>query len=242
MFFNEDALLIASAVIPALILLIYIYKIDKLDREPAGLLFGLLVRGIEATALACFTETIGSGILDFFLPENTVLYQFLMNFIVVGVSEEGFKYMLLKRRTWCSPDFNCQFDGVVYAVFVSLGFALWENVQYVVLYGFETALVRAVTAVPGHASFGVFMGVFYGLAKRNENYGYYERSGRCRKLALIVPVLLHGFYDFVASIEFDYSELIFLGFIALLFVSTFILVRRLSKHDEYIASNESSWM
>ena len=89
-----------------------------------------------------------------------------MYFGVVAFSEEGAKYFLLKRRTWNSAAFNCQFDGVVYAVFVSLGFALWENISYVLMYGLSTALVRAVTAVPGHACFGVFMGVWYGLAKR----------------------------------------------------------------------------
>ena len=93
-------------------------------------------------------------------------YNAIMYFGIVAFSEEGAKYFLLRRRSWHSAAFNCQFDGVVYAVFVALGFALWENISYVLMYGLSTALVRAVTAVPGHACFGVFMGVWYGLAKR----------------------------------------------------------------------------
>ncbi len=76
-------------------------------------------------------------------------YNVLLYFVVVALSEEGFKYLLLKKRTWYSSEFNCQFDGVVYAVFVALGFALWENISYVLMYGLGTAAIRAVTAVPG---------------------------------------------------------------------------------------------
>jgi RsiW-degrading membrane proteinase PrsW (M82 family) len=41
----------------------------------------------------------------------------------VAGAEESSKYLLLRRRTWHSPEFNCQYDGVVYAVFVALPFA-----------------------------------------------------------------------------------------------------------------------
>lgn len=53
------------------------------------------------------------------------------------------------------------------------------------MYGLGTAAVRAVTAVPGHACFGVFMGAFYGLAKRYDNFGDEYRSRRCRRLAVL---------------------------------------------------------
>ena len=153
---------------------------------------------------------------------------------MVAFSEEGFKYLLLKRRTWYDPEFNSQFDGVVYAVFVSLGFALWENIAYVLMYGFGTALVRAVTAVPGHACFGVFMGAWYGFAKRYQNAGNESMSKLCRVLAVVAPALLHGAYDYIASGSSQSSEWIFIGFIAALFAASFLLVRKLSKNDRYI--------
>ena len=172
-----NPILIAAAVIPAIFLLVQVNKADKLDKEPAGLLISLVIQGIISTALAVITERLGTALLDSLWDESSLAYRLCMYFIVVGLSEEGFKYLLLKRRTWYSPDFNCQFDGVVYAVCVALGFALWENIGYVVMYGFGTALVRAVTAVPGHACFGVFMGAFYGMARRCANYGYERPSG-----------------------------------------------------------------
>lgn len=232
--FYGNPILIAAAVIPAIFLLIQVNKADKLDKEPPGLLLSLVFRGIISTSLAMFTEQIGTAILDSLWPENSFVYRFLMYFVVVGLSEEGFKYLVLKGRTWNTPAFNCQFDGVVYAVSVSLGFALWENISYVAMYGFGTALVRAVTAVPGHACFGVFMGAFYGMAKRYDNYGYPDASRRCRKLAVFLPMVLHGIYDFIASSDAGSSEWIFLIFVVALFLITSRMVKRLSQTDQYI--------
>lgn len=168
-FFYMNPILIAAAIIPAIFLLVKVYKADRLEREPPLLLLSLVLYGIIATGLAMVTESLGSVVLNSIFSQNTILYNVMMYFIVVAFSEEGFKYLLLKNRTWYSPAFNCQFDGVVYATFVSLGFALWENIGYVLRYGFGTAMVRAVTAVPGHACFGVFMGAWYGLAKRYDS-------------------------------------------------------------------------
>ena len=181
-FFYTNPILIAAAVIPAVFLLVHVYRADKLEKEPAPLLISLVLYGIAATFIALLLERFGSWLLGRYFPENSTPYNVLMYFGVVAFSEEGAKYFLLKRRTWNSAAFNCQFDGVVYAVFVSLGFALWENISYVLMYGLSTALVRAVTAVPGHACFGVFMGVWYGLAKRLHGQGKDGAS----KLALVL--------------------------------------------------------
>ena len=235
LFFYVNPILIAAAVIPAIFLLIQINKADKLEKEPPSLLISLVIRGAVSTALAVYTERLGTQILDSLWSEDRLIYRVLMYFVVVGLSEEGFKYLLLKRHTWRSPYFNCQFDGVVYAVAVGLGFALWENIDYVVMYGMGTALVRAVTAVPGHACFGVFMGAFYGMARRYENYGYEEASKRCRRLAVIVPMILHGIYDFIATSESSSSEWVFLLFVVALFLVTSKMVKNLSNEDHYIS-------
>ncbi|MFR7744179.1 MAG: PrsW family intramembrane metalloprotease [Acutalibacteraceae bacterium] len=148
-FFYTNPILIAAAVIPAVFLLVHVYRADKLEKEPAPLLISLVLYGIAATFIALLLERFGGWLLGRYFPENSTPYNVLMYFGVVAFSEEGAKYFLLKRRTWNSAAFNCQFDGVVYAVFVSLGFALWENISYVLMYGLSTALVRAVTAVTG---------------------------------------------------------------------------------------------
>lgn len=233
--FYTNPILLAAAVIPALILLVKVYRSDKLDKEPLGLLISLVFYGVIATGLAIFTESLGHDLLLSLYAEDTLLYRVLFYFVVVALSEEGFKYLLLKRRTWHSPAFNCQFDGVVYAVFVSLGFALWENIGYVMMYGLPIALVRAVTAIPGHACFGVFMGTWYGIAKKYEQRGRMSRSRHCRKMALLIPVLLHGCYDFTATFESEQYGWIFFAFVAAMFLVVFMLVRKMSQQDQYIS-------
>ncbi|MBR4540073.1 MAG: PrsW family intramembrane metalloprotease [Clostridia bacterium] len=227
-------ILIAAAVIPAVLLLMYVYKADRLEKEPGALLGVLLLQGIISTALAAFTERIGAKLLSSFLSTDSLIYQLLFYFLVVGLSEEGFKFLLLKRRTWLSPRFNCQFDGVVYAVFVSLGFALWENIDYVVMYGFGTAQLRAVTAIPGHACFGVFMGAWYGLAKSHERHGHARYSQICLRLSLVCPVALHGIYDLIASSDREGTLMVFIAFIAVMFLAAYFTIKIMSQRDRYI--------
>ena len=236
--FYVNPILIAAAVIPAIVLLRFVYKEDRLDKESPGLLLSLVIFGILSTFAAIVTEQIGEAILGILLPQNSTAYNALLYFVVVALSEEGFKYLLLKKRTWYSSEFNCQFDGVVYAVFVSLGFALWENLGYVAMYGLSTALVRAVTAVPGHACFGVFMGVYYGRAKRYDNDGDLVNAKRCRTMAVLMPALLHGAYDFIATMEDPSCEWVFLVFVLALFAVSLKLVRVGSHSDRYIDGGE----
>ncbi len=231
--FIFSPILIAAAVIPAVMLLNYIRQMDRLEPEPPALIRRLVVSGLIATFLAGATESAGAALLGNLFPDSTLLHDLLLYFIVVGLSEEGFKYLLMKRATWNSSEFNCVFDGVVYGVTVSLGFALFENIGYVMQFGLMTALVRAVTAIPGHASFGVFMGAMYGAAKRASIRGDETTSAKCRQQALIIPVLLHGFYDFIATGQSGVYMIIFIVFICLLFKKAKQMVMAISATDEY---------
>ena len=227
-------ILIFAAVIPAVILLIKVYRSDRLEKESPGILWSLVVGGILSTLLAMVEETVGQWILDAALPDGGVLYDVIMYFGIVAIAEETSKYIFLRQRTWNNPEFNCTYDGVVYAMFTGLGFALWENISYVLSYGFSTALVRAVTAIPGHASFGVFMGVFYGIAKKYEQRGDKGRSNLFCFLGIAAAALMHGTYDYLATKESETESMWFLVFVIALFVVSYILVNVSSKKDEYI--------
>ena len=235
----DRLILIVAAVVPAVYLLIRVYRADRLEKEPAGLLISLVVLGIASTALAGIAEEFGEELLLELFPEEGLAFNILLYFVVVAVSEEGFKYLLLKIRTWKSPQFNCQFDGVVYAVFVSLGFALWENISYVLYYGFGTAVARAITAVPGHACFGVFMGVWYGVAKRYDLAGFAEESRRARRMSLMIPILLHGAYDFIATMESELMGIVFLAFVSWMFGAALKLVKKTSAADSPLLQQDS---
>ena len=237
-YYNEPSLsfqfiLIVAAVIPALLLMYFVYRSDRLEKESFHLLKSLALAGVFATLIAMLLERIGERLLVWLVNSET-MYNLLLYFVVVAVSEEGAKYFLMKRRTWNNPEFNCQYDGVVYALFVSLGFALWENISYVLMFGFGTALIRAVTAIPGHACFGVFMGVFYGLARRAYNYGDAASSKTYRIMAVVVPTLLHGTYDYIATMGTDNGAIAFFIFVGAMFIVSFFLVRKMARSDNYI--------
>ena len=222
---------VLAAVLPAVYLLRYIYRHDTIEPEPPGLLLTLLLMGVLAALASGFLEGIGATILDRFVSPYHPLYTVLFAFFVVAAVEEGTKLLLLKWRTWRHPAFNYRFDGVVYAVFLSLGFAAFENLQYVFSYGLGVALPRAILAVPGHMAFSVFMGYFYGRAKLYENWGYPAVSGISLLLAYLSAVFFHGFYDACAMIGTPRSIALFLLFVLIMFVAAFRMIKRESATD-----------
>ena len=226
---SYNFILIAAAVIPAVFLMVKVYRSDRLEKESPAMLLSLVRAGIFSSLIAMVLERVLSAVLGWAVHDAR-LYMIVLYFGVVAFSEEGAKYYMLKRTSWNSPEFNCQYDGVVYAVFVALGFALWENISYVMHYGVSVAIVRALTAIPGHTCFGVFMGVFYGFAKKFDRKGLDD--ARYRVLAVLVPASLHGAYDYIASIQSGTA--CFLVFIAALFAISYWLIMKMSREDRYI--------
>ena len=110
-----------------------------------------------------------------------------------------------------------------------MGFAAFENVGYVLIYGFETGILRAITAVPMHAVFGVFMGIYYAGTK------LYRHNKRYKVLSVLVPMLIHGTYDFIASLNMEYSILIFIGFLVIIYASANSIINKSSRNDRYIS-------
>ena len=224
-------LYILAAVLPAVILLRYIYRTDTVEKEPPGLLVLLLLMGVVAALCSGILETLAQAVLNALVDPGSPAYTILLAFLVVAIVEEGTKFVFLKKCAWYHPAFNYRFDGIVYAVFVSLGFAAYENIQYVMHYGLSVALPRALLAVPGHMSFAVFMGLFYGRAKLCEAYSY--RPGMKRNLVTgyLIAVFLHGFYDACAMIGTFGSTVVFLVFVALMYWNVFRLVRKEAATD-----------
>lgn len=228
------AVYVLAAVLPAFFLLRYIYRHDTVEKEPAGLLLALLFRGVLSALCASVLEGVAQSVLGMLVEPGSPVYTILLAFLVVALAEEGMKLFFLKRGTWNSPAFNYRFDGVVYAVFVSLGFAAYENILYVFNYGLSTALLRAVSAVPAHMSFAVVMGVFYGRARLLANQGQRNAARLSRWSALGSAVLLHGFYDACAMIGTGASMAAFVVFVVLMFVGVYGLVKRESAADSPI--------
>ena len=222
---------VLAAVLPAFFLLRYIYKMDTVEKEPAYLLWALLLAGVWAALASILLESVGSTILDSTLDRNDPNYYIIFAFLVVAVVEEGTKLFFLKRRSWRDPNFNFMFDGIVYSVFVSLGFAAFENIKYVFTYGLSVAMPRALLAVPGHLGFAVFMGIFYARAKKYELMGNHGKSKENLILGYLSAVALHGFYDSCCFIGTGLANLIFLAFVAVMYVVVYRLVKNAAYGD-----------
>ena len=117
------AIYVLAAVLPAFFLLRYIYRQDTIEKEPGYLLWQLLLGGVLAALASIVLETLGSAVLNNTVDRSDPRYYVIMAFLVVAAVEEGTKLFFLKRRSWQDPNFNYMFDGLVYSVFVSLGFA-----------------------------------------------------------------------------------------------------------------------
>ena len=221
-----------AALLPALLLMRYIYRKDTIEKEPKGMLVGLVFLGVAAAVAAIIFETLGMSVLSRFLNEDDPAYTIMMAFLVVAVVEEGAKYLFLLWRTWRDPNFNFRFDGIVYAVFLSLGFAAFENISYVMGYGLTIAVVRGLLAIPAHMGFAVFMGYFYARAKRCHDEG--NARGRRRNLwaAFLVAVFLHGFYDACALLGTLLSMLLFVAFVIAMYIVVIRLVKKESRNDQ----------
>jgi len=134
----------------------------------------------------------------------------------------------LERLPRSHKEFDEKYDGIVYAVFVSLGFALVENIMYVFQYGHEVAYSRAITAVPVHAILGITMGYYFSLAK------FFKKRRTVNFLtALLMPILLHGIYDFILMSQHQMYLLIFIPFLYYLWRSGFKKMKELSDNSRY---------
>ena len=223
--------LLAMALLPALLLMRWVYRQDTVEREPRNLLWKLVLRGALCCIPAGLLESLFIPVMSRFAPEGTLLNSFLQTFLVVAVAEEGCKYFLLRKTTWDDPNFNYRFDGIVYAVFLSLGFAALENVTYLLNFGPGVLFARGLLSIPGHATFGVFMGLFYANSKQADLYNSGVGHRRNQWLAFFVPVLLHGFYDFCLMSNNSFLAGFFVLFVIVMDVFAIRVVHWQAKND-----------
>ncbi len=217
--------LLIISLAPVFIIGGYVYFRDKYEKEPIRLvLIAMFLGGLSVIPILVL-----EGFLDSFTEQFSGLMSAAWNaFVVAAFSEELFKYIFLYLLIWRSREFNEKFDGIVYAVFVSLGFAAVENVLYVFGNGYSTGVMRALTAVPAHAVFGVTMGFYFGMAK------FYPKQQNILKLkALLYPILLHGIYDFILFTGIQWLLILFFGFVFYLYISGLKLMKKLSKQSIY---------
>jgi len=216
--------LLLAALAPVFFIIIYIYLKDKYEKEPKRLI--LLAFSLGGIVSVIITSLI-YYVFDWVLPLNnhtSIVEQFIKAFFVVGLTEEFSKYIIVRYFLQTRKAFNEPFDGIVYAVTVSMGFAATENIFYVLESGFETALLRAITAVPAHATFGVLMGYFMGKAKFTNRRIILNLSG------LLLAIIFHGAYDFFLFVDFIPG--IWIGAFVSLFIGILLSRKAIKQHQE----------
>lgn len=224
------------AILPAIFLMVYVYNLDRVERESPRLLVQLVLLGVLAGFLSVILEMIGESLLNLSkVDENSDFYKILLSFLVVGIIEEGTKYLLMGRRTWRDPEFNYRFDAIVYAVFTSLGFAAMENIEYAFMYGPTVLLTRALMAIPGHCAFAVVFGVFYGRAKLASSCGESGKAAAYIAAGYLLSVFFHGFYDSCAMIGSTQTTILMIAVVVVIYIVVFRLVRAESDRDEPVA-------
>ncbi len=199
-------LVVSVSLIPVLLILYFVYRQDKFEKEPLRLLLYAFVLGMLSSLPIMYAEL---ALTDRMAAVPGRIHKVAYTaFVVAALTEEFVKFTILYYFLWKKKEFNESFDAIVYAVFISLGFAAVENFMYVSGHGLATGLYRAITAVPAHALFAVSMGYYFGIAKFDK-----ERRKTAFVLALLVPVLWHGIYDFLLMSKVKILLLLFFIFL-----------------------------
>lgn len=232
--------LLLAALVPAAFLMVQVYRLDRIEKEPAGLLLKLVLFGALSGLAAGAIEGALTRVLDVTLGGG-MLRLMLENFLAVALVEEACKRWVVLKFAWNHPAFDYRFDAVVYCVFSALGFAALENILYVAEYGFAVAVSRALLSVPGHCFFAVYMGIYLGQAKMAERamQWYYielpdESPGQYLRASLLVPALLHGFWDFSLSVGGGLMTVLFYLFVLAFFIDAYRKLRFAAGSDEQL--------
>jgi RsiW-degrading membrane proteinase PrsW (M82 family) len=184
--------------LPALAAMLIFDRLDAKRPEPRSTLRRVALAG----GLSAIPVIIIGELLKRFAPAGlgaetgptTYAGAAYMAFVIAAIPEELAKLGSMWLFAWRRPEFDERMDGIVYGARAGLGFALVENVAYLLLLPgsfsqyISLFVGRAVLAVPGHATWGAIIG-YYAAKRRFDGRGPGMIGG------YLLAVLLHGCYD-----------------------------------------------
>jgi protease PrsW len=224
--------LLVIAIAPAVALFLFFYLRDKYRREPIGVLLVTFALGAASLVPAAITSLSLQKLTGWSSHTPSLLQAFLGAMIIVGLVEEGAKFIVVRFYAYHRPEFDEPYDGIMYSVMAALGFATLENVIYIFSNGPGTGVMRALLAMPSHAFDGVLMGYFLGEAK----FARDDRTGNwLSALGFGLAVIAHGLYDFIVF-TLDKAPLMLLSLLTmavLFWVIFFKATRKLSEQSPY---------
>lgn len=204
--------ILIMAVLPVILFLGWIYFKDKYDKEPPLKLLQYFILGFVVSILAIFLELYFTKLNIF----SGIVSTFYTAFFVAAFTEEGLKSVILIPVLLRDKNFNEKLDGIIYSIFLALGFATIENIIYLArenldLY-FQLGVTRALISIPSHVMFAITMGYYiskYKFSKEDKRSIYLIYS-------IIIPILLHGVFDFILMIQYRWAIIVFIVYIVLL--------------------------
>lgn len=215
----SDLVLVSLSIIPGFFIMALIYNLDEQNKEPLWLLAITFIMG----SVILFLDI---NILEYFLSFNDVQNNYLktgIEAITVSSTEELLKFLVVLLIIYPNKYFDEPFDGIVYSVFVGMGFATAENLTFVLQGSASLALMRMISAVPAHFVFAVIMGYYLGKAKK-------KKKARLLFIcsAIILPILIHAIYDYFLFM--DVVNGIWIGGIITLIITLFIAKKSIEEH------------
>lgn len=215
--------LFVIAITPGIALALSVYFTDRYDKEPLSLLIKVFVLG----ALSVIPTAIIQRFLLGFNVFTGVLSAAFTAFIVAGVTEEYLKRGVVLLTAFKHRAFDEKLDGIIYAIFSSLGFATVENIVYVV-FRFSAnphiGIYRGIFSVPAHMLFGVTMGYYLSLAKFTKDEGLKKKYLR---KSWYVPAILHGIFNFILMTQISYAFFVFVPYVVYLWI---VNLRKLNEY------------
>lgn len=237
---NIITLFIISA-LPVVLICWFIYSKDK-NKEPITLLMKLFGKGITSCFLVLVISELMELIIPFFTKDVVDMTSFevlIYSFIGVALVEEACKWYFVHKVGYHNRYFDEKYDIIVYAVFVSLGFACFENMLYVFTNNsISVGISRALLAVPGHACDSIFMGYYLIIAKQAYLLGNKEQEKLNKIKSILVPTVLHGIYDFCLFINKDEFIYVFFIFVIFLYVASLSKIKQLTRQNKGLYKNQ----
>jgi RsiW-degrading membrane proteinase PrsW (M82 family) len=221
---------------PGVAICLYFFYKDIYNKEPRlNLLVSFLLGAAAIYPAILLEQNFGGKVID-----GSVNGVALLAYVIVAFSEEGSKFLGFRLYSYNQKSFDEPFDGIIYAVMVSMGFATAENIKYLIESDpgseLKLGLLRMITAVPAHATFAIVMGYFAGKAK-------FDPKNRTALLitGLICAIAFHGTYDFFlflprysfVGMEAANQYLAYGGFVS--FIVSIVLCRKLIRRHRNLS-------
>lgn len=186
-FLYERFLVFLFALVPAILLVVFVLYTDRKSKEPAKNIILCLLSGFLTIALAQYLENL---VMPYF--SNNVVLTYIWAFL-----EEVSKAAIFFLFVFDNKYYDDIYDGLVYMALIALSFAGLENIMYAfsestVASSISLALMRDFTTIPLHVICGIVIGYFLSLS-------YFSKTKKKKYvnivLALLVSSFIHGTFN-----------------------------------------------